>query len=471
MKINIIIMSLLGLLFFTACGENGSEPYVVPVTYSEIDSSVSSEYQIYTEKTLSQRSVSFELFNEVSNAETLSGSQLNSLHIMLENYYQNLDTKNEYIHKYQYLLGNSDEYSPEDRLKLVMISLSAMLMSYDDYLLVYAQYYDDDKLRGVLNNADSAYGIPEGTLETMKEQYLLESDREVLEDMMIYYDANKEKYGTAEDSFFLYLKQLIEDSATYQFGFYESSILDDILNALEDTGASFFSSIFSGLSSNIGNTAGLVEVRKGKLYDNPMVTETVKSTLKAGDLLLEKTPFRLTDKLIPGYYGHIAVYIGTQEQLEELGIWDDPIVVAHKDEIIGGKVIAEALRDGVQLNSVEHFLNIDDLVVMYDTVETLQEKRDRIILTLKQLGKEYDYEYDVEDNTKIICSELVYVTYLSVEWETEVVIGVETISPDNVVVKALEPNSIFTIPLMYHDGEEVFEDKVELIQNLLDSEE
>ena len=31
---------------------------------------------------------------------------------------------------------------------------------------------------------------------------------------------------------------------------------------------------------------------------------------QAGDILLEKTPFRLTDKLIPGYWGHAAVWIG-----------------------------------------------------------------------------------------------------------------------------------------------------------------
>ena len=38
------------------------------------------------------------------------------------------------------------------------------------------------------------------------------------------------------------------------------------------------------------------------------------------DLLLEKTPFRLTDKTIPGFWGHVGLWIGDQQDLEELGI-------------------------------------------------------------------------------------------------------------------------------------------------------
>jgi len=31
----------------------------------------------------------------------------------------------------------------------------------------------------------------------------------------------------------------------------------------------------------------------------------------------------LTDQLIPGHWGHAAVYIGTEEELEALGIWNE----------------------------------------------------------------------------------------------------------------------------------------------------
>ncbi|WP_297440034.1 YiiX/YebB-like N1pC/P60 family cysteine hydrolase [Sulfurimonas sp.] len=189
----------------------------------------------------------------------------------------------------------------------------------------------------------------------------------------------------------------------------------------------------------------------------------------------------MTDKLIPGHWGHAAVYIGTDEELKNLGIWDElerlkdagdryftqEKIDSLRREIQTGKVIDEALRDGVQINTIEHFLNIDDLAIMHDTQESLEDQKARIILTLRQLGKDYDFKFDIETSIKIVCSELVYATYF-LDWETETAAGINTISPDNVAVKSVEENSRFTIPLLYHDGEEITTDRKAYMQGLLD---
>jgi len=473
-KISLVILLLISTLFI-GCGDSSTVSILssTQVYETELDENKTMLYQQYSEKTLSKRAEAFKLYEEVKDVETLSGANLNDLHLMLVDYLQNREKTQFYIDEYSYLLHFNSNYTPQEHLELIMISLSTMLMRYDDYLLVYAKYNDDIKLRTLLNSEDSAYDIPEYTLESIVELYLSDEERDLVEELILYYDDHIEYYGDENDPFFLYLKQLIDDSASYQLGFSfadeVSSNFDDILNSIIDTTSDLFSFLFSGVSESIGNTAGLIEEREGKLYNDPAVTENVRVTLQAGDLLLEKTPFRLTDKLIPGYYGHIAVYVGTQEELEALGIWDDPIVQEYKDQIINAQVIAEALRDGVQLNSVEHFLNVDDLAIMHNPTEDLEEKKARILLTFRQLGKEYDFEYDVENNDKIICSELVYVTYISIDWETEYLAGVETISPDNVAIKALEEGTVFTIPLLYHDGEEIFDDHREYMQGLLDS--
>jgi hypothetical protein len=66
---------------------------------------------------------------------------------------------------------------------------------------------------------------------------------------------------------------------------------DDVLE-LKNEGINLFSGLF-------GNTMGLVESRKGKLHGDAKAFSNLRSQLQAGDILLEKTPFRLTDKLIP----------------------------------------------------------------------------------------------------------------------------------------------------------------------------
>ena len=36
------------------------------------------------------------------------------------------------------------------------------------------------------------------------------------------------------------------------------------------------------------------------------------------DVIFEKTPFRATDKFIPGHYGHAAIWVGNEQQLKDL---------------------------------------------------------------------------------------------------------------------------------------------------------
>ncbi|MEK7727538.1 MAG: NUDIX domain-containing protein, partial [candidate division KSB1 bacterium] len=54
---------------------------------------------------------------------------------------------------------------------------------------------------------------------------------------------------------------------------------------------------------------------------HPAMTNAIASRLKAGDLLFEKTRFAITDKLIPGYLGHVAIYLESYATLQKLGVF------------------------------------------------------------------------------------------------------------------------------------------------------
>ena len=461
-KLSLILLLLIST-FFIGCGDssnNTTSTTSLPKAkaVNTLNQTMTEDYQIYVEKTLSQRVIAYKLFEDVVGKDPLSGTDLASIHQMLKSY---LDSKFEtafYVNENQYLMEtDAIEYTDKEEFELLMMSLSAMLLRYDNYLLAYSKYDEDVKLNEVLNYADSAYGIPENTLEDdILEKYTLDSDRDDINKMITYYKRNLPLYEIDTNTYFLYLRTLIEDSPSYQIGFEEKFFLfdwfDSIYDAIADSSDEIFSSFFNTVSENIGNTAGLVEIREGKLYKDDVVTANVEGKLTPGDILVERTPFRLTDKLIPGYWGHIAVYIGNENDLKSMGIWDD-INSTYQQNILEGKLIVEALRDGVQLNSVAHFLNVDDLAIMHDGNETLEEKTARIKLVIKQLGKAYDFEYDIEDNSKIVCSELVYITSLNIEWDTDSTVGINTISPDNVAIISTHLDTVFTIPLMYVDGE------------------
>lgn len=188
----------------------------------------------------------------------------------------------------------------------------------------------------------------------------------------------------------------------------------------------------------IGNTVGAVEERKGKLYQDKTAEKLTLSQLQAGDILLEKTPFRLTDKMIPGYWGHAAIWIGNKQELENQGLWNTPLVAKYHKQIQKQHGVVKALPDGTAMNTIGHFLNIDDLLVLRKKNFTRLDQKRVIELSLRQVGNPYDFNYDIETTDKIVCSQLVYLAYTDIDWPTDNLVGRYTISPDNIAQKALQ---------------------------------
>lgn len=348
------------------------------------------------------------------------------------------------------------------QLKGVMLSMAAALTLYDNYLLAISIYEQDTKLRRFLDKSDKGYHIEPEQLLKVTESYNSITNRARVRSAMRWYEArvNKYKFTETDDTFAYYLQILINQSPSYDMTRQYSplyvlgnhielfsNVSTDVLDSLAQEGMNLFSAVF-------GNTIGLVATRKGKLYDKPQVKMKLIRQLRAGDILLEKTPFRLTDSFIPGHWGHAAIWVGNEAELRHLGIWDHPVLRPYQESIRRGKRIVEALRSGVQLSSLDHFLNVDDVAVLRDETLTDEARVQHIILALRQIGKAYDFNFDVETTDRIVCSELVYVVFTDITWPTGKTLGRYTISPDNVAQKALNGGPLKLISL-YHDGQAV----------------
>lgn len=223
-----------------------------------------------------------------------------------------------------------------------------------------------------------------------------------------------------------------------------------------------------GLSKFFGNIVGRFESRKGYLWEDKVLENNLANTLEPLDVLLEKTPFRMTDRFIPGHWGHAAIYVGNQKQLTELGLWDHPAVVPHHQRIIDGAVIVEALRPGVQINTIAHFLNIDDLAVQrYKQTLSLADKQEYLVRTFKQIGKKYDFAFDAQSGKTIVCSELPYLIFKDVNFNTEVAMGRPNVTPDHISAQSLGDNAEFDLLLFIHDGKVVNEGAPALLGSFL----
>jgi len=364
--------------------------------------------------------------------------------------------------------------TPELRREGVALSLAAALVLYDNYLLAVSLFEGDAKLRRLLNENDPAYAIRSDELDKVTLDYNSPGSRERVRRAIRYYEkeARALERTARTDPDIDYVVTLIAQSPSFsmvkrwsplyvvsrQLGFLGAAT-SDTLAGLERRGVNLFSMVF-------GNAVGLVETRKGKLMRRAGLVEQLRAGLRAGDILLEKTPFRLTDKLIPGYWGHAAVWVGSERELKELGIWDDPVLVPYQEAIRGGRQVVEALRSGVEINPLEQFMNIDSLGVMRRPAADDAERARVVLQSLRQIGKPYDFNFEVESKAGVYCSKLVYLAYGDLAWPTHRSLGRTTFTPDDVAARALDGSELELV-VFFHDGQKVTERPREVMAQLM----
>ena len=156
--------------------------------------------------------------------------------------------------------------------------------------------------------------------------------------------------------------------------------------------------------------------------------------LQPGDIILTRRNWHLSNAFLPGFWPHAALYVGTEEQLKDLGITEENAGVgweAYKKEQDGyPRVILEAVGEGVRFHSAEYTLHADYVMVLRPRLKREQIKTAPLKAFNKYHGLPYDFDFDFVDEHKIVCSELIYRIYseeLDFDWET--VVGKEVVSP------------------------------------------
>lgn len=452
LKITIVVAAIL----ITGCSKTPSTP-LIEVNFDE----EMEQYFPLVEQSLTQRAQSRVFFESLENELEVNGYLTSeSIHdLRYETKVQQLLREKLLSRAVKYEAWLDDEsIEKELRLKGIMFSLSSAIVLYDNYLINLSMFQQQRHLRKIINAKDSEYSLESKALLHASTEYASIGNYLRMKKAIKFYQKEIAK-DHEFDIEMVYLQTLIENSPSYRalmdknffqivaqkLNFYNRNSTDS-LEVLSNNSINLFSEFF-------GNSVGLVASRKGLMYNDTEVYNNIYTQLKAGDILLEKTPFRLTDSFIPGYWGHAAIWVGSQQELEALGIWNHPLVVPHHASINANEKIVEALRKGVVLNSLEHFLNIDDMAVLRENGISQDEKRAVLLHTFAQIGKDYDFNFDVETSDKIVCSELVYTAYTHIKWPTSKTLGRYTISPDNIANKTL--NERLKLVLLYHEGKAI----------------
>ncbi len=486
-------------------------------------------YQSQIEYALTWRSIAIETYEKFNKKDVLTAADLNYLNYAIEQYrkmrvplfkiisrYAPYTNKNvtikvndnkptEYFTKKSIWSSSTKEVisiNPNDQrgqavVKQIKLGLVFALLLYDNYLVAMAPFEENQKLRFVINES----GVePEnrGYLAEVSESYTdTKKLRRLVTAINFSYQISKWENQNNNAPFLIddednyYLNQLISGSFSYReilqmkendiqpnfkinrFNVISNKLYDRI-KKINNNGTELVSKMF-------GNTAGMIVVRRGtmELLSDDEKSEIINK-MEPMDILLEKAPFRLTDYFIPGYWCHVGVWAGNEEQLKSVGVWDSlpqlyELAVKKyaysgpdfQTSIRSGHKIIESLRPGVQINTLQNFLNIDDLGVIRFTGQTDKDKKTYLLNAFSQIGKNYDFSFNVESTDEIVCSELVYASFEDLVWDTKKQLGRHTISPDQVARKLITDKR-FEPVLLYLNGKSVNSELKLVFNSLLD---
>ncbi len=163
-----------------------------------------------------------------------------------------------------------------------------------------------------------------------------------------------------------------------------------------------------------GSFAGVQLVANPDHALTPTVLAALRPQLQPGDVLLCRAEGKLTTALLPGFWSHAAIYLGARDELAALGVCEQPHAAKHWDELPAHSgplgCVIEGIAPRVRLASLESSLNADHVVVLRPTVAR-EELAAALGEAFGHLGKPYDFEFDFNVTSRVVCTELVYRCY------------------------------------------------------------
>lgn len=309
----------------------------------------------------------------------------------------------------------------------------------------------------LLNEAQ--VGLPERSLARFKFRYL----NVKIASEFVALDSMRQQYRIDDSP----LTESMEDDrrAVWSFGAGKGELmtLANGLKILTQSAEDQWFPIQKGLANAMGDT----RVRRGHdfLIDESQLLRCA-DLMQPGDIMIQRREWYMSNLGIPGYWTHAALYLGTAEQREQLS--QQPEVMNHlgrlgitnlnqlipKGDSTFKYAVVEAIGEGVSLTDLMTSGAADSMAVLRPTCSD-RARADAIARALTYLGRPYDYRFDFDSDTALVCSELVFKAYQGyVSLELEFVAGKKLLPPNNLArIHQNQSPSPFSF-VLFLDGDE-----------------
>jgi len=139
----------------------------------------------------------------------------------------------------------------------------------------------------------------------------------------------------------------------------------------------------------------------------PRVRKRLEGLLQAGDVIVTRHDDALSNLFLPGFWPHGALYIGSAEERDALGVQSTEDRRCRSAEPIR---VLEARKDGVLFRPLDDTFQVDACTIIRPRLSA-EQRRDAISRAMEHEGKLYDFEFDFTRDDKLVCTEVIYRAY------------------------------------------------------------
>lgn len=337
------------------------------------------------------------------------------------------------------------------QLQGFIVGYTAALTLYAKSLRLITLFEHEPVVRRKLNEADAKFGLEGGFFDQVLGAYTsLWNYRRLARAGRFWrrHQRSTRQLGLAQDERFGWLCQAIRR----QRRLVQTRFLSLLRHRLRYDRRALWRSLAApagnvryGLHAFLGSTfVGLRTTLQYRPALDTTVFEPMHALLRPGDVLLVRAEQKVTTALLPGFWTHAAMYLGTTDEIAKLAAslpsdvprcWESQ---SSADQRFG--LVLEAISPGVILSPLEKCLFADHVLVLRPNV-TEPERAAALIEALGHVGKPYDFEFDFSTTTRLVCTELVYRSYHgrgSITFRLVKRLGRFTLSCDDMVNQWLE---------------------------------
>ncbi|MBN2833855.1 MAG: hypothetical protein JXR48_02695, partial [Candidatus Delongbacteria bacterium] len=317
-----------------------------------------------------------------------------------------------------------------------LIEFLSNMIAYDLSMNFIENNNKNDLFEVVLNEKISELNLPKNTYYDLKKDLIHINTFAKIEDSYEVYNYLKRK-----NCFKFYQFPIINQLLSNLYNDFNKMIIHDGVKLLSNAGNATvketLKSSFFPIKESILNQ--LSETRLTR-RNYPLLTvdqcDTIVSISKPGDIVLQRQEWYVTNYGIPGFWSHVAMYLGTPEQLIQYS--NNPEIDKYYNSLDSNCTsfksfmekhhrdawqkynklsdeknyqFIEAISEGVVYNSAENSIgHCDYVAVLRPKIEPLDIIKS-IERAFEQYGKPYDYDFDLRKNEALVCSGLIFKAY------------------------------------------------------------